>query len=555
MKILGVDLGSYSIKIAELETSGKGYSFNAFHEFPLSQDPNRDRGLEIIEILRNFSSQYDATARWIVGVPQTEAATHLKRFPFRERQKILKSLPFELEDDIPMDIDEVIFDAKVSEYVGPMADVLTVAVPKESVEETLGVAKDGGFDADLISVEGLAFANLFERWQNTPVETPLAMREVDEATGQLPASTSRLVLHMGHSRTLLLVYRDTGLVAVRSIQWGGIDVAQALVGAFNIPMHEAIKTLHSKAYILMNSAGASKDQMRLSQAVATSVDHLMRDLRLTLIEVKAAYNLEFSRIDMTGGMSSIQNLGAYITQSLEIPANLAPSIFSEVSTRFALTSEVESVGGVALGLAIEGLKRPRNPAINLRQGEFARENLSLKLFWENWRVPVQIAIAAFMIFTVYSFVRESMSAGLMMTADEQLTESAQKVLAQKNIADATSSITRYLSTQKSLIRSREAYAQIDDYVPAFDVLAKLSEKLPVLTKPVSGQGLDVTVLTIENDDGHIEGFVQGSVTIPQVERALEDVVRAKSVVKSPGSNSVAGKGTPFSYNFKLNRKL
>lgn len=555
MKILGVDLGSYSIKIAELDASGKGFSFTAFHEFPLSQDPNRDRGLEIIETLRNFSARFDATTKWVVGVPQTDAATHLKRFPFRERMKILKSLPFELEDDIPMDIDEVVFDAKISEYVGPMADVLTVAVPKESVEEALGVSKDGGFEADIVSVEGLAFANLFERWQNAPAEMPLASREVDEATGQLPASTSRLILHMGHSRTLLLVYRDTGLVAVRSLQWGGMDVAQALIGAFNIPMHEAIKTLHSKAYILMNSAGASRDQMRLSQAVATSVDQLMRDLRLTLIEVKAAYNLEFSRLDMTGGMSSIQNLGAYITQSLEIPANAAPSIFSEVAARFPLSPEIEATGGVALGLAIEGLKRPRNPAVNLRQGEFARENLTLKIFWENWRVPVQIAIAAFMILTIYSFVRESISAGLVLAADEHLTESAQKVLAQKNVSDATSAITRYLTTQRSLIKTREAYSQIDDYVPAFDVLAKLSEKLPVITKPVAGQGLDVSVLTVDNDDGHIEGFVQGSTTVAQLEKALEDVIRPKSLTKVPGSSPVAGKGTAFSYNFKINRKL
>ncbi len=553
MKILGVDLGSYSIKVAELDSSGKGFSFTNFHEFTLSQDPNRDRGLEIIEVLRGFSERFDpANTRWVVGIPQGDVATHQKRFPFRERQKILKSLPFELEEDIPLDIDEAIFDAKIIEYVGPMADVLTVACPKEAIEEALNVAKDGGFEVDTVSVEGLAFANVFERWNSAPAEVPLAAREPDEATNQLPVSQSRLVLHMGHNRTLLLVYRDTGLVAVRSLLWGGSDVAQALMGAFSIPIFEAVKILRSKAYILMNSAGATKDQLKLSQAIATSVDNLMRDLRLTLLEVKAAYNLEFQRIDMTGGLSSIQNLGAYLTQSLEIPANVAPSIFNEVPTRFPVTAEVEATAGVALGLAIEALKRPRNPAINLRQGEFARENLSFKLFWENWRVPVQIAATAFVIFTIYSFVRDSMTAGLVYSAEEHLTEAAQKVIGQKNIADATSAVERYLRQQKSMIKTREAYAQIEDYVPAFDILAKLSEKLPVKKPYVPGQGLDVRVLTIENDDAHIEGFAQGSVTVDQVQRALEETAQPKSVKALPAGGS--GPGKAFSFNFKINRK-
>lgn len=555
MKILGVDLGSYSIKIAELDSNGKSFSFTAFHELPLSQDPNRDRGLEIIEKLREFSIHFDSSAKWVIAVPQSEAAVHQKRFPFRERQKILKSLPFELEDDIPLDIDETIFDAKIIEYVNPMADVLTVAVPKEAIEEALNVAKDGNFEASIVSVEGLAYANLFERWNMAPPETSLAAREPDEATGLLPVSTSRLVLHMGHSRTLLLVYREGTLVAVRSLQWGGTDIAQDLIGAFNIPTFEAIKTLQSKAYILMNTEGASRDQIKLSEAVSGSVDQLLRDLRLVLLEVKAAYNLEFTRIDLTGGMSTIQNLGPYITQSLEIPANTAGSLFSEMGTRFEVTPAIEATAGVALGLAIEGLKRPRNPAINLRQGEFAKENLTLKVFWENWHVPIQIAIAAFVIFTVYAFVRDSMTAGMVETADEHLTEAAKTILGQKNIPDASLAVSKYLTTQRSLIKTREAYGQIEDYVPALDMLAKLSEKLPVITKPVAGQGLDVSVLTVDNDDAHIEGRVQGSTTIQQLEKALNDVARPKSVVKKSAGAPAGGKGTAFSYDFKINRKL
>ena len=88
MKILGVDLGSYSIKIAELDVSSKGYSFTAFHEFPLSQDPQRDRGLEIIETLRQFSARFDSSnTKWVTAIQQNRVSVHHKRFPFRDRPR------------------------------------------------------------------------------------------------------------------------------------------------------------------------------------------------------------------------------------------------------------------------------------------------------------------------------------------------------------------------------------------------------------------------------------------------------------------------------------
>ena len=64
----------------------------------------------------------------------------------------------------------------------------------------------------------------------------------------------------------------------------------------------------------------------------------------------------------------------------------------------------------------------------------------------------------------------------------------------------------------------------------------------------------MTMLTVDNDDAHIEGKTQGSVTTAQVEKALNDVARAKSVAKAPPQGSDSLKGIPFSFNFKINRK-
>lgn len=552
MKILGVDLGTYSIKVAELDAGAKGFTLSNFFEFPLSGGPHADRNLQIIEAIRGLSSKYDASTRWIIGIPQYRVSMRFKRFPFRERPKIQKSLAFELEDEIPLDVDDAVFDFKVVEYVGPSTDTLTVACPKEAIQEILDLSKDCGFDPEIVAVEGLGFNNIFQPWNSTPPEVAPALRsppEPDESGAVMPRSPSfaRLALHIGHTRSLLNVYRDNCLIASRSILWGGQDVAGEIARAFNVPMYEAMKILIERSFILMNSAGATPEQVRMSQAVSSQVDYLLKDLKLTLLEIKTAFNLEYNEIGMSGGASQIQNLGAYMTQGLEISSNVNSEILSRVPSRLTLEPHHEAVAAVAVGLAIEGMKKPRNPAVNLRRDDFARENRTLKRFWEQWRVPVQVALSAFAVFFVYSVVRDQIAGSLVSSADEKITDAGQKAAGLKGTQATENNINKYIKAQKTLIANQQALGQLDSYVSAMDILARLAEKLP--GKTGSGPGtIDISLFELDNDDLTIKGKSLNASGTSVVERVLKDAAVPKSFATAPADPG------GFAYKLKVNRK-
>jgi general secretion pathway protein L len=562
MKVVGIDVGTFSVKIAELEVLPKGYIVNQIYERTLSPDVTKDKSLEIIEILRSISASYDLNStRFVFAIPQHMVSVHHKRFPFRERLKVQKSLAFELEDEIPFDIDDTLFDAKIVEYIGETADVLTVACPKEAVIETLAHAKDGGFDPEIVSVEGLALANCFEAWATPPPELSASARASEDVTsvGVTTSSQGRIILHMGHSRTLMLAYRDSGLVAVRSLMWGGMDVANSIAHSFSIPVFEAVKILQSKSFILMNSAGASRDQLAMSKAVSESIDELVRELRLTLLEVRSAFNLELTQISILGGVSQIQNLGSYLTLALEIPANPAHHLnqhkfLSSDIAPFEISASKEATSAVAIGLALEGLKRPRNPAINLRKGEFARENVSLQRFWNKWRVAAQVATFSFILLMVYTKSREAISLSLIESVDTHLTETAGQVAGLKGSAASQSGVERYIHTQQTLIKNREALMQLDSYNSSMDILARLAEKLPVTNPPIPGKGLNVHHLIINNDNLSIEGRADGPGLITGIEAALKDFASTKAVTKAAPGPLPEGPGTPFAYKLKVNRR-
>jgi general secretion pathway protein L len=554
MKILGLDIGTYSVKVAEIDVTSKGYVLTAFHEMPLSLDPQKDRKLETIEYLRQFSAGFDsANTKWVMAVAQDRVSVHQKRFPFRERAKILKSLPFELEDEIPLDIEDVVFDAKVTETSGTFAETLTVACPKDVVEDVLALAKDGGFEVDIISVEGLALANVFENPELPPPErfAPLPI-ETDGLERSVEPSSSRLILHLGNLHSNLLVYRDEALVAVRSIQWGGADIANEVVQTFQVPIFEAVKVLESRSFILMNSAGATKDQIHLSNTIASSVDVLLGELRLVLLEIRSAFNLKFERLEITGGAGQIQNLGAYLTQHLEIPANIVHPFENLRQVRMDFNAHMEAVSVVAVGLALEGVKRPRNPAINLRQDEFALQNESLQRFWETWKLPVQIGLAMFALFFVFSIVRGSMASGLNDKADERMGDMAKKVAGLKGASATQTGVESYISKQSKMIKDRDALSKAENVNSAMDILVKIAGKVPVTKPPRSGVGLNVSHLDIDNEDVVIEGHVdQGNAKILQ--NALTEIARPKTFQVLKQMPPGPAQGLPFAYKFKVER--
>lgn len=566
MKCLGVDIGSSSIKIAEVEGSGRSASITNIWEIPLSMDPTKDQSIEIIEKLRAFTSQYPAKdVRWVVGVPQNNVSVRLKRFPFKERAKILKSLPFELEEDIPFDTGETIFDARVVETFANASDVLAIASPFGPIEETMERAKDGGFDATMVSPEGIALSNVLDNWWGPVSETPVQVPVGDEVFRGKDLQPTHAILQIGHSRTNLIVYRSgadgtSHPVAIRSIQWGGHDVALAIEHVFKVPYVEAIKVLQTKSFVLLNTTGASRDQLAMHKSIADSAAPLVRELRLTLLDLKGSAGADVRDIRLTGGACQIQNFAPWLTQSLEVPINTLEFIGALVNSgrmqvKASLTPQLENIAATAIGLAIEGIRKPSNPGINLRKGTFAKSNESVRLFWETWQTTAQVAVAIFVTFFAYSVVRESMTLTLASRSDEVLADAAKNAAGLKGAAATADGISRYIQKENKAIKDRETLAQMDSYVSAMDFVLQMAERLPVQLPPKAGRGLDVDNLTIDNDDLTVQGRAQGADILVAVERELQSIAKSGSVKKiTPTSIRSGSPGTAFAFTMKVERK-
>jgi general secretion pathway protein L len=549
MKSIGIDIGSSSIKIVEVQQTNRGLQIVDFREHLISQNPGFDPALEIIEFLRTLSHSYDPTqVRFVVGLRQDRVAVRNKIFPFNDRNKILKSLPFELEEDLPFSSESAIFDAKIVRILGNSSELLACAVPKNRVQEMLAQMKDANIDVSVLSSEAIAFANCFENW-NAPIPS-FAQVAVPLEGEPRAARNIHIRMHLGHTRTLVTAFEGDILIGVRSLLWGGKNIAEAIVKKYEIPFIDALKELQTKGFVLTNKDGASYDQIVFSDTISAPLHDLGHDLKITLLEFQSEFNGHVDGISVTGGVSQLQNINAFITQMVEVPVN-SQSVLGQVGdVQVPMSPHTENAIAIALGLAIEGLKKPRNPPVNFLKGEFAKQNKKIQELWETWGSAVRFATIVFFAFWVYSISRDIIADSLTEKVSESVKVAAQKAgLPKKSASEA--GIKRYIQQNRKKITDLKVISNLVKMNSAMDVLKKISETTP------GKNSIQLTVKRLQIIENRVE--IEGTVAKPQELSTLLSTLQSASLgaklnpIKNTFPN-IPGT-TPFAYSFTVDRNI
>lgn len=551
MKSVGIDIGAASIKVVEVTANTKGQlRITQFIDHPLGQNPAFDPQIEIIEFLKGLAASYDPTTiRFVMGLRQDQVSVRHKVFPFNDRLKIQKSLPFELEEDLPFSSDSAIFDAKMIRTRGHNAEVLACATPKHSIADFLKQYGDLGFDIDLLSAEGLAFANCYEKWFDPPAALPPSSFATE--SNEKPPCVLNLVVCIGHTRTLVTAFDNGQLVGVRSILWGGKNVAEAISRRYEIPYVEALKEMQTKAFILPHREGASYDQIVFSDTISSQYKDLARDLKISILEFMSELNAQISNVGLTGGASQVLNLQAFMTQMLELPVNRTSVLSGFSALNFEATAKIDATIGVALGLAIEGVKKPRNPAVQFLRGEFAHQNHYLKMVWQQWGRTLQFAAALYVTFFVYSAFRENVAQNLSDRTYEAMKSQAKAVAHLPSKQANESGVKKYIREQKKRAQDLKTLSSISRMNSALDILKKVSDATP----PKSEITLDVKRWSIEENRALLEGSVKSPAELNKLTQNLSNVaVDGKVERLAPTVPAPAG-SVAFSLSFTVDRGI
>ena len=286
-RITVVDCGVSGVALGTFSLSGGSLccDFQAAETLPVSVDENWLQA--VITALPSLAAKAgELTPVVIVLPPHTVLLKHLKtpRVAAAKRDQIVK---FEVAQNIPYALDEVVWSTAVTGEQDQETDLLLAAAKLEMVEPLCRAAAEAGFE-----VKGV-------------LPSALAVR----AAEQLVASTGaeqRLVLSVG-SRTTTFLQIDGSRFAIRSLAMGGnalvASPAEAASGEKVAPLPERPEPVDAWVIRLAQEAKRSILHFQRQNNLASPISVRLAGEGLRQPDlparVKACLNLPVERLDLT----------------------------------------------------------------------------------------------------------------------------------------------------------------------------------------------------------------------------------------------------------------
>lgn len=519
-QIYGIDLGSYLVKVAVMEmgfrstelkrvvsvpvaavdtepppqpaadgladdTNGRGNSAQDEGETP---NPEELRWAATMEALRAALDKAGAPADTsVVAVSGDLTNIRMLEFPFRDPRKVMSVLGYELEGQIPYDLDEVVYDQLLSSTRQGESRVLVAMVKVERALQLLQRLGQTGLDPSMLTVAPLCYGYLGDP----------ATRPEEPAWG---------VLDIGHRRTNFVVLRGQHTLVARTISRGGFHVTQGLAERYEVDLQRAEELKHTYASLPRpDGPVVPADQLPIIEVVEAELAPMVRAVRQTLLGLKQNPELIPSRIVLCGGSSVIPGLREHLTEQLDV--EVALNLPAEAPTGVGGRGQVLSVG-----LARIAADR-RIPSVNLRHGPLAlQDDKSLivrKALFISWSL---VAVLGLLVCNGFAS---------LWTLDKE-----EKQLRTKLVAKTGEILQMRMNdpekVDKKISRALKGRKISTLPVPnssAFAVLSEISRKVPAKT----AVKLDITRIFIRGGKIDLEGTAKDPTEVSKVVEALKKI--------------------------------
>ncbi len=337
--VWGIDVGQCALKALKLQFLDEQAEAIAFDivEYPKPLNTSDRAGDELTELLaqavRTLSERNSMAGNSVViGVPGYQAFTRFSKLPPVEKKQLPAIVQFEAGQQIPYDMDQVIWDYQTfSEEGSPDVEVGIFCMRKELLDRYLTPFAEADLQPVIVQ------------------PAPLALYNYLEHDAQRPGKTTML-LDIGAESTDLIV-SDRATVWTRAIPIGGNNFTERLVEAFRLEF--------PKAENLKRTAATSKYARQVFQAMRPVYQDLVAEIQRSVGRYSQTHrNAKMDRCVGMGNGFRLPGLQKFLQQNLNIKVERV-SAFNRLRAGPGLNAPTLNENvlalGVAYGLAIQGL--------------------------------------------------------------------------------------------------------------------------------------------------------------------------------------------------------
>jgi general secretion pathway protein L len=327
---VGLDIGQTALKAVRFRRRLTGReSVEYFHQPVPYGRQEYSEPAQRTAMLRNFLWQNGlyGSGEIVTALPCQDVFVRTLSFPFRDATKLAQIVPFEMENLIPMPLEDVtvgslVLPARESQEGAAKAkgsDVLVTAAPKVKIAEHLRFMASADLNPSVITIDGMALFSVSQFLKEEGAQVPGDMAIID----------------VGASKTTLCLVHEGRPVLLRTVLWGGNHLTHALALRYACSFAEAERRKRAMAV----------------QEIDAWLEPVLKELRVSLHAYEGTVHQRLTHCWVSGGGSKLKELSGHMAQQL----GLLP-----VSARQGFGSSCPRAFSIAFGLAIHpNIVRPR----------------------------------------------------------------------------------------------------------------------------------------------------------------------------------------------------
>lgn len=340
-KLVGLDIGSNSIKLAEITSSSKGHILNRFRQIPVPPGTIVDGVVEnpsslsavIKELFRNSGCKGKGIVTSLSGSSVIVKKVSLAQMEESELRGLIhdeagKYLPFDNMDDVNYDF-QILGD---NEFNPNQMDVIIVAAKKTDVHSYLDAITAAGLTVMIMDVDSFALETMYEANYDF---------EDDEII---------IIVNIGANLTNINVIKSGMSIFTRDFTVAGNAITEGLQEKYNVSAEEAEAMKTEGASEVQNSTELNNAILDCAEPICSEIERSVDYFRSTFggNEIKHVY--------LSGGSARIPGLAEHLSQILNIETELINPLLKIGYNKKNIAADkidaIKTIGAVAIGLGL-----------------------------------------------------------------------------------------------------------------------------------------------------------------------------------------------------------
>jgi type IV pilus assembly protein PilM len=342
-KLVGLDIGSSSLKLAEVLITSNGYVLNRFLQVPLPKGiiiegvlaDSKALSLKIKELFWNSGCRGKGIAISLSGnsvIVKKVTFAQMDETELRDliRDEASKYLPFDNMDDVNYDF-QILGE---NNYNPNQMDIIIVAAKKEVVNSYLEAVTAAGQNVAIMDV------------------APFVLETLYEANYEFDNDEIVVIINIGASTTGINVIKGGMSIFTRDFSLGGNAITESLQEKYKTTFEEA-----EKMKIEGIANGSEGDNLDLKNSILEFAQPICLEIERSIDYFRSTFGGEdIKQILLAGGSAKVYNLAKHLSEAINVKTELINPFlkigYNKRSIDVKKLESIKPVAATAIGLGL-----------------------------------------------------------------------------------------------------------------------------------------------------------------------------------------------------------